>query len=190
MGPYAASMMVKTTIEFVEATNLETEIGRTPRGAKGFPRYLRAKTGYTEPYAHAIFPDSILPESEWRNLYLPALPCLLDIIDFTNDILSLYKETIRGSEQINFLCNKAAAENTSLSEALQHTVDLVVARTVEMRDLLGPHPVLLRHVEDFLTGYIAWHLRNTKRYFLNEVDILNESRWFEIEPKLLPTRRS
>jgi hypothetical protein len=171
MGPYASSMMVKGTIDFVVATNLEALCGRVPRGATSFPRYLRSKTGYAEPYALLTFPQSVFPEDEWRDHYLPAIPALRDMFEYVNDVMSFYKESIKGVEQRNLICNLAAAQNCTAAEALQQTADIVVARVSEIREILKPHPRLLSHAEDCVMAYAAWHLRNTKRYFLHEVDI-------------------
>lgn len=171
MGPYAASMITKTTIEFVESTNLEGEFTNLPFGAVRFPRYLRAKTGYAEPYAHAIFPNDAFPEPEFRNSYLPALPALCEMIDYINDILSFYKETIRGQERYNFVCNLATTRNCSVKEALEIAVEDTAERVAEMRRVLKPYPNLLQCAEQFLCRYISWHLNTTKRYFLDEVDI-------------------
>jgi hypothetical protein len=171
MGPYASSMMVKATIDFFEGTNLEARFTGVPRGATSFPRYLRSKTGYAEPYALLIFPESLFPEDEWRDLYLPAIPALRDMFEYVNDIMSFYKESIKGVEQRNFICNTAAARNCTPEEALQETTDIVVSRVSEIREILKPHPQLLSHAEDCVAAYAAWHLRNNKRYLLHEVKV-------------------
>jgi hypothetical protein len=176
MGPYASSMMVKATIDFVEGTNLEGQCARVPRGGTSFPPYLRSKTGYAEPYALLTYPESLFPEDECRDIYLPTIPALRDMFEYVNDIMSFYKESIKGIEQRNFICNKAVAQGCTAADALQQTVDVVVARVSEIRQVLKPHPSLLSHAEACITGYIAWHLSNTKRYSLHEVDV-----WRKIE---------
>ncbi|KAH9901761.1 isoprenoid synthase domain-containing protein [Xylariomycetidae sp. FL2044] len=182
-GPYAASMTTKATIEFVEATNLEETLSRLPTStststaaaSSQFPRYLRAKTGFAEPYAHAIFPHDVFPESQFRSIYLPALPALCDIIDFTNDILSFYKETIRGDERHNFICNVAVTTlrdgDGDEGRTLRKVVDVVVDRVMEVRRVLGAYPELMRCADDFLDNYVAWHMNTTQRYRLDEVAI-------------------
>jgi hypothetical protein len=172
LGPYAASMTIKTTLEFVEATDMENDFTELPLQATRFPRYLRTKTGFAETYAHAIFPNDIFPERQFRKIYLPALSPLLDIIDFVNDILSFYKETVRGTEQINYICNVANATGTTARQSLQDTVDIVEERVHEVRRILEPHPQLLAHANDYISAYIGWHIRTSDRYFLNEVPIV------------------
>lgn len=166
-------MVIKTTIEFVEGTNVENDFNEfIPIDAIRFPRYLRIKTGFAETYAHAIFPNDTFPEEQYRKLYLPALPPLCDIIDFTNDILSFYKETIRGTERINYICNVAKSTGRSALQCLSDTSDAIENRVVEMRRILKPHPALLAHANDYLAAYIGWHICTTSRYHLNEVEII------------------
>ena len=166
-------MVIKTTIEFVEGTNVENDFNEfVPVDALRFPRYLRVKTGFAETYAHAIFPNDTFPEEQYRRLYLPALPPLCDIIDFTNDILSFYKETIRGTERINYICNVAKSTGRSALECLQESIDVVANRVAEVRRILKPHPALLEHANDYLAAYIGWHIRTTSRYHLDEVKII------------------
>lgn len=166
-------MVIKTTIEFVEGTNVENDFNEfVPVDATRFPRYLRIKTGFAETYAHAIFPNDTFPEEQYRKLYLPALPVLCDIIDFTNDILSFYKETIRGTERINYICNVAKSTGRSALQCLYDTSDTIADRVAEMRRILKPYPALLAHANDYLAAYIGWHLCTTSRYHLNEVQII------------------
>lgn len=163
-------MVIKTTLEFVEGTNVENDFSEAvPPNALRFPRYLRVKTGFAETYAHAIFPNDTFPEHKYRKLYLPALSPLCDIIDFTNDILSFYKETIRGTERINYICNVANTTGASALRCLQETVDAVESRVREVQRILEPYPDLLAHCNDYLAAYIGWHIRTTSRYFLDEV---------------------
>uniref|UniRef100_UPI003CC922A9 SydA n=2 Tax=Aspergillus versicolor TaxID=46472 RepID=UPI003CC922A9 len=170
LGPYGSSMVIKTTLEFVEGTNVENDFSEAvPPDALRFPRYLRVKTGFAETYAHAIFPNDTFPEHKYRKLYLPALSPLCDIIDFTNDILSFYKETIRGTERINYICNVANTTGSSALRCLQETVDAVESRVLEIHRILAPYPDLLAHCNDYLAAYIGWHIRTTSRYFLDEV---------------------
>ena len=166
-------MVIKTTIEFVEGTNVENDFNEfVPVDALRFPRYLRTKTGFAETYAHAIFPNDTFPEEKYRKLYLPALPALCDIIDFTNDILSFYKETIRSTERINYICNVAKSTGRTALQCLYDTSDAIENRVAEMRRILKPHPALLAHANDYLAAYIGWHICTTSRYHLNEVKII------------------
>lgn len=166
-------MVIKTTIEFIEGTNVENDFNEfVPMNAVRFPRYLRVKTGFAETYAHAIFPNDIFPENEFRKFYLPALPVLCDLIDFINDMLSFYKETIRGNERINYICNIAKSSGKTALQCLYDTSDVIENRVAEVRRILKPHPALLAHANDYLAGYIGWHICTTSRYHLDEVKII------------------
>ena len=166
-------MVIKTTIEFVEGTNVENDFNNSvPLDALRFPRYLRVKTGFAETYAHAIFPNDTFPERDYRKIYLPAVQPLCDIIDFPNDILSFYKETIRGTERINYICNVANTTGSTALHCLHETIDAVENRVAEVRRILSSYPDLLAHANDYLAAYIGWHIRTTSRYYLNEVKII------------------
>lgn len=168
-------MVIKSTIEYVESTNLENEFNDfVPMDALLFPRYLRLKTGIPESYAHCIFPNDIFPESQFRKFYLPALPALCDIICFVNDLLSFYKETIRGTERINYISNVAKSTGKTALQSLYDTSDVIENCVAEMRRILQPNPALLAHANDFIAAYIDWHLCTTSRYHLNEVNLSSE----------------
>lgn len=157
---------------------------RTPSASRGTSR---VNTGFAETYAHAIFPNDAFPEHKYRKLYLPALSPLCDIIDFTNDILSFYKETIRGTERINYICNVANTTGSSALRCLQETVDAVESRVLEIHRILAPYPDLLAHCNDYLGAYIGWHIRTTSRYFLDEVRFMA---WVNVTELVEPTPRS
>jgi hypothetical protein len=166
-------MFIKSTIEFIDGTNVEHDFKEfVPVDAISFPYYLRTKTGLAETYVHPIFPHDTFPEERYRTLYLPALPALCDFTGLANDILSFYKETIRGTERINYICNVAKATDRSALQCLQDTSHAVENCVAEMRRILKPHPALLAHANDYLAAYINWHLRTTSRYHLDEVKII------------------
>ena len=163
-------MVIKATIEFVEGTKVENDFNEfVPINAIRFPLYLRMKTGVAEAYAHAIFPNDTFPEEQYRKFYLPALPALCEISIFVNDLLSFYKETIRGTERINYICNVAKSTGRSALQSLRDTSDAIENCVTEMRCILEPHPALLAHANDYLAAYIGWHIYTTSRYHLNEV---------------------
>ncbi|OBT86261.1 hypothetical protein VE02_05867 [Pseudogymnoascus sp. 03VT05] len=100
-GPFAAAMSIKSVIEFIHGCIIERDYDGNivlPRGAINFPEYFRLKTGIAEPFTHFCFPEALYPESEYLQIYLPALQDICDYINHTNDILSLYKESIVGEE--------------------------------------------------------------------------------------------
>ncbi|KAL9116202.1 MAG: hypothetical protein Q9227_000573 [Pyrenula ochraceoflavens] len=172
-GPYAASMGVKATIDYVDSGVLECILKEPPRNAVSFPRFLRVKTGLAEIWAHWAFPEDNFPESEYRELYLPAIPAMCDCIVFINDILSFYKETICGTERINFICNTAVAKDIELVQALDELIEYTIERVKEVRNVLAPHPKLLHYADGFLMSYVAWHFNESWRYHLDEMAILD-----------------
>ena len=163
-------MVLKSIIDFLESTNVEKESSEyAPINAIRYPRYLRDKTGLPDPYAHAVFPHDIFPEEQYRKFYLPTIPALFDIIILINDILSFYKESIRGTERVNYICTLAKTTGKTAVQCLYDANDGLVKSIAEMRGILKPQPTLLAHANDFLAAYIHWHIRTISRYHLDEV---------------------
>lgn len=181
LGSYGSSIVIKSTIEFVESTKIENEFNQCmPENAVRFAHYFRLKTGVPETFAHFIFPNDMFPEHQYRKFYLPAMPALCDIVNFTNDVLSFYKESIRGSERANYICNVAKTTGKSALQCLYDLNDGIEHCVAEVRRILQPHPALLAHANDYLTGSIGWHFYATSRYHLDEienvVEIFNQHR--------------
>ncbi|OBT75119.1 hypothetical protein VF21_05496 [Pseudogymnoascus sp. 05NY08] len=127
-GPFAAAMSIKSVIEFIRGCIIERDYDGNialPRGAINFPEYFRSKTGIAEPFTHFCFPEALYPESEYLHVYLPALQDICDYINHTNDILSLYKESIVGEERLTYIPNYAQTHGLSLTDALRQVCENV-----------------------------------------------------------------
>lgn len=173
LGSFAADMNVKGAIEHVRGCMLERDYdGKTipPRGATNFPRYLRTKTGFAETYALFCFPEALYPESKFLQAYLPAIQDLCDYTNYTNDILSFYKESIVGTERLTYVPNIAHTHGLGLADALRKTIADVADHVQNIRVILADYPQLLKMAEEFIQGFIVWHL-DQPRYRLGELTI-------------------
>lgn len=185
MGPYASAMTTKATIEFINGCILERSYDGEVvpiKGATKFPGYFRERTGYTEPYAHFCFTEKEFPESEYLHVYLPAIQDLIEFINYTNDILSFYKESIAGPERLNYICNVANTHSLDVGSALRLVSSQVVQNVRNVRTILKDHPNMVATVDTFCRGYNAWYL-NQKRYMLTDVVIKDSGGdQFELTP--------
>jgi len=195
MGPYAAAMNTKATIEFICGCIMERDYDgkvEPPVGAKKFPGYFREKTGYTEPYAHFCFPEATCPEKEYLHVYMPCIQDLIEFISYANDILSFYKESVVGDERLNYVCNIANTHGLSISDALKLVCENVTENVLTVRKVLEHYPEMRDSVDEFFRGYIAWYL-NQKRYKLTDIEVKDsQGKLYELtpaEPKVLEDKR-
>ncbi|KAL5345000.1 hypothetical protein ACLOAV_009953 [Pseudogymnoascus australis] len=172
-GPFATAMSIKSVIEFIRGCIMERDFDGNivlPRGAITFPEYFRSKTGIAEPFTHFCFPEALYPESEYLHMYLPALQDICDYINYTNDILSLYKESVVGEERLTYILNYAHTHDLSLTDALRQVCENVVQNVLNIRTIFADSPQLQKTTEEFFRGYVAWYL-NQARYRLGEIPI-------------------
>lgn len=80
--------------------------------------FLRIKVA--EILVSMLWPKAVFPEETHLMRYFPAIGELVMFIDFTNDILSYYKEFVIREEKGNFVDNFAQTHEMSHLEVLRH----------------------------------------------------------------------
>lgn len=93
-----------------------------PPTARLMPMFLRTKVGAAEVLVSMMFPKAAFPEETYLMQYFPAVHDLVLWIDFTNDIMSYYKEFVIREENGNFVANFAATHDMSHLDVLRHLV--------------------------------------------------------------------
>lgn len=172
-GSFTADMNIKSTIDHVRGCMLERDYDgklNPPRGATNFPGYLRAKTGFAETYALFCFPENLYPESTYLQVYLPAIQDLCEYINYANDILSFYKESVVGPERLTYIPTFARTHGLDLNDSLRKVTENVAEHVQNIRVILAEYPQLLKTTEEFFQGYISWYLDQT-RYRLGDLAI-------------------
>lgn len=172
-GPFTADMNIKSTIDNIRGCVLERDYDgkmNPPRGATNFPRYLRAKTGFAETYALFCFPQTLYPESKFLQAYLPAIQDLCEYINYANDIMSFYKESVIGTERLTYIPTFARTHGIDLNDALRKVTANVAEHARNIRVVLADYPELLKTTEEFFQGYIIWYL-DQPRYRLGDLVI-------------------
>lgn len=82
--------------------------------------FLRTKVGGAEILIHMLWPKKLFPEEQTVMRYFPAIAELVLFIDFTNDILSYYKEFVLDDEKGNFVSNFAITHHMQHSDVLRN----------------------------------------------------------------------
>lgn len=84
------------------------------------PMFLRTKVGGAEGLIHMLWPKNVFPEEQTVMQYFPVIAELVLFLDFTNDILSYYKEFILNDEKGNFVSNFAITHHMQHSDVLRN----------------------------------------------------------------------
>jgi hypothetical protein len=83
------------------------------------PMVLRTKVGGAEVLFHMLWPKTLFPEERCLIQYFPIIQEMVIFIDFTNDILSYYKEFIN-DEKANFVANFGETHQMEQLEVLRY----------------------------------------------------------------------
>ncbi|KAK0245079.1 isoprenoid synthase domain-containing protein [Armillaria nabsnona] len=164
-GEVAADFIVHAGLRYITGLILEIRSKSEPtHKVDRYAVFLRELSGIAEAYAMFIFPEE-LP----YNLYVQALPLLREVINFTNDITSFYKEEC-DNETHNLISLLAESRGEPKSEALYDVVEKCMEAHEKTLLILSPHQGVRSSYEIFLKGYLAFYL-GAKRYRLNELNL-------------------
>ncbi|KAK0442258.1 isoprenoid synthase domain-containing protein [Desarmillaria tabescens] len=164
-GDVAADFIVQAGLRFITGLILEIRSKSEPtHKVDRYTVFLRELSGIAEAYTIFMFPKD-LP----YNLYVQALPLLRDVINFTNDITSFYKEECEG-ETHNLISLLAEARAEPKSEALRYVAEQCIQAHERVLCILSPHQEVRSSYENFFKGYMAFYL-GAKRYRLSELNL-------------------
>lgn len=125
-GPYCHSTIIKSLFDYVNGRIIEHEMEESgfnfPPTARLMPMFLRTKVGAAEILVSMMWPKAIFPEETYLMQYFPVIEELVLFIDFTNDILSYYKEFVIRQEKGNFVANFAETHDMTHLDVLRHLV--------------------------------------------------------------------
>ncbi|KAK0199555.1 isoprenoid synthase domain-containing protein [Desarmillaria ectypa] len=162
-GEVAADFIVQAGLRYITALILEIHSKSEPAIDK-YAIFLRELSGIAEAYTVFMFPKD-LP----HYLYVQALPLIRDVINFTNDITSFYKEECEG-ETHNLISLLAEARDESKSEALRYVAERCIQAHERVLCILSPHQGVRSSYENFVKGHLAFYL-GAKRYRLSELNL-------------------
>ncbi|CCL98542.1 uncharacterized protein FIBRA_00542 [Fibroporia radiculosa] len=161
--PFGSNMIMVSALQFMNASILEGLGNGAAITSRSFVEYRRFIGGMPEAYAYFIWEKARFPD---ERVYLKVLPDAVSYINFTNDIMSFYKEVLEG-DTTNYISDRARVTSKSILETLQDTVDETVAAHHRIRSILGEGAA--RDAWDsFANGYISFHLGDP-RYRLRDL---------------------
>ncbi|KAJ5776432.1 uncharacterized protein N7511_001443 [Penicillium nucicola] len=176
-GQFSGDLIIKDALQFISACYVEAECKETlefPASAPDFANYFRLKTGEPEAYAVMLFPSSQFTEHEFIAYCLPAVPYLISLMDWGNDIMSFYKEC-QERDTCNFVTNSSKSHGQTPIQFLQTLCDDLVDAICHLREIGKSHPKLSASLESIISGYMLYHI-TAKRYRLAELDIFPSSK--------------
>jgi hypothetical protein len=171
-GNFSGDMIVKATLDFISACYYEEDAPSLgdAMNAPGFAEYFRYKSGDSEGFAFLLFPEQIFPEHKLLRQYLPAIPYIVEYMNFVNDILSFYKEEQKVGERQNFVHTYAKSANVTILCALEVILERSSKAFQTIQAILDCDEILKKAAVKFLHGYLAFHL-GQRRYRLMELEI-------------------
>ncbi|KAL4879978.1 isoprenoid synthase domain-containing protein [Aspergillus karnatakaensis] len=172
-GSYGGDMIIKGAMEFISSVVVEAKYMDSVHLSKHTTDFLvpfRAKTGVAEPFAFFCFPEDTHPEQRDLEKYLAVIPTLMLFLDYVNDILSFYKEHMKPGDSASFIKSYARMHGLRLSDSLKRAKLEALGVIGRLRMICMHDPKLFGHLEQFIQGYIWFHLR-FRRYKLSELNI-------------------
>ncbi|KAJ5288149.1 hypothetical protein N7478_003835 [Penicillium angulare] len=171
-GPYCHSAITKSLIDYVNGRIIEHKMEQSSfkfsAESRLMPMFLRTKVGGAEILIHLLYPKAIFPEDEYVIQYFPAIQELVLFIDFTNDILSYYKEFCLDDEKGNFVANFADTHEVQHLDVLKYLTSYTPRLLKSVYQLFGNNSFLLQSVENFTRGWIMLCTAH-RRYHLVEL---------------------
>lgn len=169
---FCSDKITTAMINYFAATVLEFEMDEEFTALKTSPKspqYFRLMSGSAEPYAFFILcRDAFSPEAVM--LLLQAAPDLMDFINYANDLISFYKESIISTERHNYAYQRAITEGTSVHDVLRSLSTEVMETIVNIKSVCSADPTLSKYMNAFIDGYLLFHL-TARRYKISQLNI-------------------
>jgi len=159
---FSASAIAASGLNFVNACILENTY-HDPVVSANFVEYRRLKSGLSDAYGHFIWDAAQFPDEKE---YIQAIPDAGAYCNYTNDIMSFYKEELSG-ETGTYVQDRALVTGKSSLAALHDLIEDTVAGVERVRAILGEGRARDAW-EGFVAGYISFHIYSP-RYRLTEI---------------------
>lgn len=177
-GPYATGVITKGFVDFILGNMAEASLAKNlslpTKFASKSSQFIRDKTGAGEVYAHFLFPEHLVNESEQLEIYIQCVRAMIDIINHVNDILSFFKECVVGTDENTHIMNIARAAGCAPQRILKNVCSEMTKAMNVVRNAFKISPQVAGIWNDFITGYIMWHVHHD-RYRLKELGLVISS---------------
>ncbi|KAF9254922.1 terpenoid synthase, partial [Marasmius fiardii PR-910] len=159
-----SSLFVTSNMDFVNSLMLDMEIRKVTNfnQSAGFATYKRGISGVQVGYAMLIFPKDIDV-----GVYIQYLPQMSIYINYMNDVLSYYKEELKGEEE-NLVTLLAKESGITNYEAFQRVADDVAEADRIILEGLASNQRALNCWKSYRAGYVRFHI-SSPRYKLDEL---------------------
>ncbi|GAB3949710.1 terpene synthase family protein [Streptomyces sparsus] len=169
-GPYAQLTMIKSNLELTQGFWIESRKFKGLPGASDYPMFLRRLNGLGDFSGAALFPAADFDEQKQFEDIVTVIAQIEPVVALVNDLFSFYKEIDDPEGDISLVENICTTEGACLETALQRIADDAARAT---RKLLGVaqdcrSATVWGTVQDFVRGYIRWHLCD-ERYRMREL---------------------
>ncbi|KAF9442113.1 terpenoid synthase [Macrolepiota fuliginosa MF-IS2] len=166
-GTVAANLILTTQMDFFTSTIIDSAIeGMEVKSslAPDYPQFNRRMNGASRAYAIMSFP----PELDIKS-WIQVLPDYIHYVDHANDMLSFYKEELRG-ETLNYISLIAGSNGIAKLEALKKLANETAECYERGCRLLESCPKALNAYRSFCVGYVEFHALSV-RYKLDQLDL-------------------
>ncbi|MBP2406181.1 hypothetical protein [Streptomyces syringium] len=168
-GKFAQLALLRYTLDFLQGTWVE---GRRFQGFPGsgeYPMWLRRLTGMGGFCAISLFPADQFDEDRQFGDVVTVIAYLIPIVPLVNDVFSFYKEKAGADGDFCLVNSRSATSDQDTEQVLRGAVRDSVHAVQQLRHTLGGRQsAALKTANDFLRGYIRWHLSD-ERYQMKEL---------------------
>ncbi|KAF7976775.1 hypothetical protein HWV62_5784 [Athelia sp. TMB] len=165
--PTCANLIVTSMFDFLTGLLIDTQCSHmaVDSRAVNYPRWFRTVNGGSRAYAFFIFAREVPLDQ-----YIQVVSDTHGIVDDINDILSFYKEELRG-ETTNQISQMAQLQGKTKLEALRQLSRESIERIRRSGDVLSPYPVAYdMYMNHWLPGYVRYYFTE-KRYQLGDLKL-------------------
>ncbi|KAF7715295.1 Trichodiene synthase [Penicillium ucsense] len=171
-GPYCHSTIIKSTFDYVNGRIIEHEMEKAQfkfsAETRLMPMFLRTKVGAAEILISLLWPKAAYPEREHLIRFFPVVQELIIFTDFTNDILSYYKEFVIDQETGNFVANFSETHGMSHVDVLKHLTKYTPKVLRSVHEILRDRHDMQKIIKDYINGWIVL-CTSHRRYRLVEL---------------------
>ncbi|KAG7086477.1 hypothetical protein E1B28_002428 [Marasmius oreades] len=160
-GQIQCNLIVTSTLDFITSLMMDMDMKSLAR-SPSFAAYCRSISGIQVAYTMFMFPKDI----EFTT-YIHCLPHVSIYINYLNDVLSFYKEELRGEEE-NLASMLAKESMITKHEAIRRLADHVVEAERNISKGLAGNQSALDIWKSFKVGYVRFHT-SCPRYKLEEL---------------------
>ncbi|KAJ5792853.1 uncharacterized protein N7503_008831 [Penicillium pulvis] len=171
-GPYCHSTIIKSAFDYVNGRIIEHEMEQSnfkfSSKTRLMPMFLRTKVGAAEILNSLLWPKALYPEDKYLIQFFPVVQELVLFTDFTNDILSYYKEFVIKQEKGNFVANFSETHGMSHLDVLRQLTTYTPQVVGSVFELLEGKEQMRETVQNFINGWIIL-CTSHRRYHLVEL---------------------